>query len=160
MYTFGGPKYVVNLSIVGFCFICVCLSVCLCTPHMQVPIWIDQNCFDLYFTTHFPVCPACFHPVAIWGVSPNPALYVSCPEPVLSYKGPVFICRIEPSVWLPSGEEPTIQYSFFGFLVWPVCWVVAIYFRNQRVWNVDYQVPHYLSTSFLETHGHTLGKHS
>lgn len=40
MYILGRSKYAVNFSTVGFlliCFMCVCLSVCMCTPHVQVP---------------------------------------------------------------------------------------------------------------------------
>lgn len=91
----------------------------------------DQNFFffDLCFTIHCP-CLSCLLPssfpgqgVAIWSVSPNSALCVSCPEPVLSfYTGLVLIGCIEPSSRLPSGEERTNEY-YYLLLVWPVGWL-------------------------------------
>lgn len=119
----------------------------------------DQDCFLASATqSTAPVCPACFHP-PFQDRGHNLGCFSQFfPLCIMSraYKGHLFICRMEPSSRLPSVEELTIEYYFFAFSM--ASWIVAIYLRNLQVRNVDYQVPHYLSTGFLKTHGHALGE--
>lgn len=107
--------------------------------HDPSPLFVPPASVSFLSGWTLPFWPEGYLGFTVWGVSPNSALCVSCPKPVLPfYKGFIFICCIEPGSRLPSWEEPVVTCNVL-LVVWPVGWLPFAWLEKEA--SVDHRLP-------------------